>query len=207
MFEKLSVRLWCTRLRHWEKQYFEIWQSLKILKQKVPHPHCAEWPWRYSSRLYLVLGVLNWSSFLTVYCILFFSQLLMYFLDFPSLLRQEAHLMGAGERNSWKLNAMCPHEFLRSLSSIVPLMCVRNIKKRADALSWVPNLPASQSIITCQPHEEWHTVTPRHTHAFGHSGSSCRNQTWAALTGENEGMKDCADLNFIAQWTHDANIT
>lgn len=57
-------------------------------------------------------------------------QPLMCFLDFPVLLlqsrQQENHPMGAGERNSWKLNAVVPHEFLRALSS----HCGANVQDR-----------------------------------------------------------------------------
>ncbi len=77
--------------------------------------------------------------------------------------QQENHLMGAAERNSWKLNAMCPHEFLRALSSY----CASNVqdsKQKCWCISQAEGTPAKQSIITCQPHhKQHHTVTPGDT--------------------------------------------
>lgn len=139
---------------------------------------------------------------------LLFPQPPMFFLDFPALLRQETRLMGGGERNSWKLNAMCPHEFLRALSSYCATnVCDRNINRSADVLSWVLNLPARQSVITCLPHEEQHTVTPGYTRT--------RSVTVAALVWiwreppSLEGnilIKDWLDLSLKAEWTHDVNM-
>lgn len=114
-----------------------------------------KWPPLYSSKLKLAFCEVKWRP--SVYGLLFFPQPCLFW---TSQLQQETHLAGASERNSWKLNAMCPHEFLRAHSSYcVPNACDRNINRSADVLSWVPNLPARQRVVTCQHYEEQLTVT------------------------------------------------
>lgn len=132
--------------------------------------HRTEWPWLFSSKLHLALGVVKWRLF--VYKRSPLSSATHVFSGLPSfILQQETRLMGASERNSWKLNAMCPHEFLRAHSSYCASnVCDRNINRSADVLSWVLNLPARQRVITCQRHEEQHTVTPGYT--FSYNGIS-----------------------------------
>lgn len=115
-----------------------------------------KWPPPYSSKLKLAFCEVKWRP--SVYGLLFFPQPCLFW---TSRLQQETHLAGASERNSWKLNAMCPHEFLRAHSSYcVPNACDRNINRSADVLSWVLNLPARQRVVTCQHYEEQPTVTP-----------------------------------------------
>lgn len=114
-----------------------------------------KWPPLHSSKLKLAFCEVKWRP--SVYGLLFFPQPCLFW---TSQLQQETHLAGASERNSWKLNAMCPHEFLRAHSSYcVPNACDRNINRSADVLSWVPNLPARQRVVTCQHYEEQLTVT------------------------------------------------
>lgn len=121
-----------------------------------------KWTWLCCSKLKLAFCEVKWR--LSVYGVLFFPQPC---LSWPSQLQQDTHLAGASERNSWKLNAMCPHEFLRAHSSYcVSNACDRNINRSADVLSGVLNLPARQRVVTCQHREEQHTVTPGYTFTY-----------------------------------------
>lgn len=138
-------------------------------------PHCVmpQWLTMPVQAAGSILPLLCWSEDHLCTACSFVSQPPMYFLDFPVLLQQETCLMGASERNSWKLNAMCPHEFLRGLSSYcAPNVCDRNINRSADVLSWVLKLPASRVSSPVMPYEEQHTVTPGHLQTFSYSGSS-----------------------------------
>lgn len=159
MSERKHLKSWAIsdvvlyKIKYWGQKNLmlrsnNLWTD-NILKQEMPHCVTPHWLTDCtSSRLHLALAVLEWRSF--VYSMLLVSQPPMYFLDFPALLQQETCLMGASERNSWKLNATCPHEFLRGLPSYCATnVCDRNINRSADVLSWVLKLPARQSVITC----------------------------------------------------------
>ena len=81
--------------------------------------------------------------------------------------QQENRLMGAGERNSWKLNAMCPHEFLRALSSYCATnVWDSNINRSADVLSWVQTYQqgrASSPVSPVKNNTQWHLSTRAHS--------------------------------------------
>lgn len=155
-----------------EKHYGIVYSWLnKGLKGNTAQ---QKWPPLYSSKLKLAFCEVKWRP--SVYGLLFFPQPCLFW---TSRLQQETHLTGASERNSWKLNAMCPHEFLRAHSSYcVPNACDRNINRSADVLSWVLNLPARQRVVTCQHYEEQLTVTPEYI--FTYNGiSHWRKGTWS----------------------------
>lgn len=89
---------------------------------------------------------------------------LVCFLDFPVLYcgrQQENRLMGAGERNSWKLNAMCPHEFLTALSSY----CATNVRDSNinRSAECKPNSKAGRHHLSA-PWTTTHSDTWGHTH-------------------------------------------
>ncbi len=86
--------------------------------------------------------------------------------------QQENCLRGASERNSWKLNAMCPHKFLRAFSSY----CATNVRDT--------NINRSAECKPTSKAERRHLSAPlraTHSDTWGHTHTHTRSVTVAAL--------------------------
>lgn len=86
---------------------------------------------------------------------------------------------------------MCPHEFLKALSSYCATNVQdRNVNRSADVQGWVQIYQqgrASSAVSTMNNSAHWHLRTHTYTHTFSCSGSSCLNHEGATVTGRLSG--------------------